>query len=182
MNKRFGLVAILSLLTLLVFATDGESGTGKVGVTVGAGVEIGLAGLSVSPVVEVNYKPSDLFKVGGRIGASMGTYQGQDIYLTGAVRGYLSWVYAEIGGSYQLATLPAANASQTKLQASGLMPMGAIGVSIPAGKLNVDVQLGIHITDLVMDTDNPIALLFVGPMLWSMCSIKPGVFVEYRFE
>ena len=180
MNKRLGLVVILSVLVLGAFAA--ESGTGKVGVAVGAGVEIGLAGLSVNPVVEVNYKASDLFKVGGRIGASMGTYQGQDWYLTGAVRGYLSWVYAEIGGSYQLATLPAANADQTKLQASGLMPMGAIGVSIPAGKLNVDIQLGIHISDLVMETDNPIALLFVGPMLWSMCSIKPGVFVEYRFE
>ena len=119
MNKRLGLVVILSVLVLGAFAA--ESGTGKVGVAVGAGVEIGLAGLSVNPVVEVNYKASDLFKVGGRIGASMGTYQGQDWYLTGAVRGYLSWVYAEIGGSYQLATLPAADANHTKLQASGLI-------------------------------------------------------------
>ena len=180
MNKRLGLVAILSVLVLGAFAA--ESGTGKVAVAAGAGVEIGLAGLCVGPVVEVDYKVSDLFKVGGRSGASIGTYQGQDLDLTGAVRGYLSWVYAEIGGSYQLATLPAANADQTKLQASGLMPMGAIGVSIPAGRLNIDVQLGMHITDMVMETNDPVALFFAGAILWSMCSIKPGVFVEYRFE
>ena len=172
------------LIALLLLASIGVFGLGaehkKLFLDAGAGIEAGIAGLDICPAAELVYDPG-IYGIGGRLGATIGTYQGQEIYLTGSARGYVGWVYAEFGGSYQLRGIADPPAGEAKFSATGLMPMGALGLAIPIGKFMLDAQLGVHMTDLVMSND-PIAVLFAGPAMWAISSVKLGVFGEYRFD
>lgn len=186
MNRtRITVVAAIALAVCLPLAAFGQVVPVKSPeFLVGAGIEAGVTGIMVQPAAEVKF-PLYPFAVALRGGASVGTLQGQDLYVTASGRAYLGWLYAELGASWRAVALPPAGSGQAILPMEGVWPMGYVGMSIPAGKnLRISPQLGLHFTDMKYTTDSSgggsiIGFIVAAPFLIVMGGIRAGLNVEY---
>ena len=185
MNRTFvaGALALVIAVALPLAAFGQVVPVKSPELLLGAGIEGGITGIMVQPSAEVKF-PLYPFALAIRGGASAGTLQGQDLYITASARAYLGWLYGELGASWRAIGLPAAGSGELLLPAQGVWPMGYVGLSIPAGQnLRISPQIGMHFTDMKFTASGGggsiIGVIFAVPVLYALGGIRAGLNVEY---